>query len=267
MFFRTNGYSFDKSNKPNKNKIVKTVAKTVLIKKIETALCKLLITLRPSLTTSGRAENDESSETRCDTFLAASDPEAIAIEQSATRSAKISLTPSPVIATVCPSSFKLAIITSFCSGVTRPKITYSLVMCLTSSKDIPSREMYLSAPSMPALRAISAADSGLSPVIIRIPTPFSLNHLMFDGASSRMWSCKTMNPITTDSSSFSSGEITCVYWAKTRTLIPSFSYSRHISSISLFLWGINSLAPITIDRPSSSITAENFLAELNGTAE
>ena len=98
----------------------------------------------------------------------------------------MSFTPSPVIATVCPSSFKASIITSFCSGVTRPKIVYSLVTCLTSSNDMPSNEINLSAPSIPARRAISAADSGLSPVIMRIFTPFSLNHLMFAGASSRI---------------------------------------------------------------------------------
>ena len=48
----------------------------------------------------GGVNLSESSNTNCDTCLAASLPSAIAILQSASRSAKISLTPSPVIATL-----------------------------------------------------------------------------------------------------------------------------------------------------------------------
>ena len=56
----------------------------------------------PSATTFGIDAKLEFSNTSCDTFLAASLPEAIATLQSASLSARTSLTPSPVIATVCP---------------------------------------------------------------------------------------------------------------------------------------------------------------------
>ena len=66
----------------------------------------------------------ESSNTTCAVSLAASAPEPIAIEQSASFIAKISFTPSPVIATFKPVSFKAFIICLFCSGLTLPKTTY-----------------------------------------------------------------------------------------------------------------------------------------------
>ena len=53
-------------------------------------------------------------------FLAASLPCAIAIEQSASLRAMTSLTPSPVIAVMCPLRFSAAIMFFFCIGVTRP---------------------------------------------------------------------------------------------------------------------------------------------------
>ena len=75
----------------------------------------------------------ESSNTTCDAFLAASDPEPTEIEQSASFIAKISFTPSPVIATFNPNSFKALIICLFCSGLTLPKILYfSTALCISS---------------------------------------------------------------------------------------------------------------------------------------
>ena len=102
---------------------VNKTANIVLTKKSEHVLCKLLTTRRPSATTSGSAEKLELIETRCATFLAASEPEPIAIEQSATFRAKMSLTPSPVIATTWPASLSDSMIVCFCSGETRPKTT------------------------------------------------------------------------------------------------------------------------------------------------
>ena len=60
----------------------------------------LLITRRPSATTAGMDAKFESISTIFATCRAASLPEAIAIEQSASFSASTSFTPSPVIATV-----------------------------------------------------------------------------------------------------------------------------------------------------------------------
>ncbi len=79
-----------------------TALNVVLTRKSEEALSILLITLLPSLTTLGSAEKSLSSNTSCATLRLASDPLAIAIEQSASLSAMTSLTPSPVIPTVCP---------------------------------------------------------------------------------------------------------------------------------------------------------------------
>ncbi len=63
----------------------------------------------------------QSSSTRLATCRAASLPEAMAMEQSASFSAGMSLTPSPVMATVCPASFSARTISRFSWGVTRPK--------------------------------------------------------------------------------------------------------------------------------------------------
>ena len=60
----------------------------------------LLTTRRPSVTTCVICPKSESNKTTCATWVAASLPEAMAMLQSALFMAKISLTPSPVIATV-----------------------------------------------------------------------------------------------------------------------------------------------------------------------
>ena len=60
----------------------------------------LFTTLRPSYTTSGICAKSESKRTTWAAWAAASLPDAIATLQSASFMASISLTPSPVIATV-----------------------------------------------------------------------------------------------------------------------------------------------------------------------
>ena len=64
----------------------------------------LFTTLLPSITTDGIQAKLESNKTSCDACAAASLPDAIAILQSASFSARTSFTPSPVIATVFPAS-------------------------------------------------------------------------------------------------------------------------------------------------------------------
>ena len=64
----------------------------------------LLMTRRPSFSTPVMASKLESNKTKSAIELAASAPEAIAMLQSLWRNAKTSLTPSPVIATVCPKA-------------------------------------------------------------------------------------------------------------------------------------------------------------------
>ncbi len=81
----------------------------------------MLLTLRrPSEMIDFMWLKSESSSTTCAACIAASLPEAIAIEQSAFFIARISLTPSPVIATVLPAFFSASTIFCFCSGVVRP---------------------------------------------------------------------------------------------------------------------------------------------------
>ena len=64
----------------------------------------LLTTRRPSSTTSGIRAKSDSSSTTCALCAAASLPDAIATLQSASFIARMSFTPSPVMATVCPAS-------------------------------------------------------------------------------------------------------------------------------------------------------------------
>ena len=85
---------------------------------------RLLTTLRPSSTTAGIFPKSDSSSTSCEACTAASLPEAMATEQSDSFIARISLTPSPVMATVCPASFSALTKSFFCSGETRPKTVY-----------------------------------------------------------------------------------------------------------------------------------------------
>ena len=81
----------------------------------------LLMTCRPSATMDGMEAKSESSSTSLEICEAAWLPEAIAMPQSASFSARTSLTPSPVMATVWPAPFRALTSASFCWGVTRPK--------------------------------------------------------------------------------------------------------------------------------------------------
>ena len=97
-----------------------------------------MITRRPSATTLGIEPKLESSNTKWLTLRAASEPLAKAIEQSASFKAKMSFTPSPVIATVFPNSFKVITNNFFCAGETRPNTVYLSAARITSLSDNPS---------------------------------------------------------------------------------------------------------------------------------
>ena len=130
---------------------VSTIANRVFIKKTDDEFCTLFITCLPSLTTFGRDEKFDFKSTSFEMFLATSLPSAMAIEQSASFKAKVSLTPSPVIATTFPLFFKALIIVYFCSGVTLPKTVNLSAICSTSFVESPSSETYLSLFSTPTL--------------------------------------------------------------------------------------------------------------------
>ena len=115
----------------------------------------------------------------------ASLPDATVIEQSDSFIARISLTPSPVMATVCPAFFNALTRMAFCSGVTRPNTLYFVALAASL---IPSRLTYLSAPSTPARFATSETVTGLSPDITLTLTSFFLNQSIVFIASRRILS-------------------------------------------------------------------------------
>ena len=93
----------------------------------------LFMTRLPSATTDGMAAKFDSSSTMCETWLAASEPEAMAMEQSASLSASTSFTPSPVMATVWPAALSARTNLRFWSGVTRPNTVYFSTTAAMSS--------------------------------------------------------------------------------------------------------------------------------------
>ena len=152
----------------------------------------LLMTRRPSNTTFGIEEKLLSIKTIWLTFFAASLPEATLTAQSASFMARMSLTPSPVMATVLPADLMDFTRIAFCSGVTRPNTVYLFATEETSVSLSPSSEMYFSASGTPTLRATSDTVTGLSPEMILTATSFSLNQRMVCAASSRMLSAMEM---------------------------------------------------------------------------
>ena len=117
----------------NTNNTASIVAYIVFTKNNVADLCILFIVLLPSSTILGIDLKSESINTNCDTFLAASLPFTTDILQSAFFNASTSFTPSPVIATVCFSSFSASINSFFCSGVTLPNTVYLTAASLSSS--------------------------------------------------------------------------------------------------------------------------------------
>ena len=75
---------------------------------------------RPSATTLGMLAKSLSTSTSWATLRAASEPAAMATEQSACLRASVSFTPSPVMATTWPCSCSAMTNCFFCSGFTRP---------------------------------------------------------------------------------------------------------------------------------------------------
>ena len=225
----------------------------------------LLITRLPSATIFGIELKLLSIKTRLETFLAASLPDATEIAQSASFSARISFTPSPVIATVFPCDFIERTKIAFCSGETLPKTVYLLATFSTSASFSPSSEMNLSAFAIPARFATSETVTGLSPEITFTLTSFSLNHLMVSTASSRTLSAIEIIAIgfnTAGSLSPTIGEEEC---ASTITRKPIWAYCFTIfSTFAGYGFKTNSGAPIAKVPISSNVTAESFLFDEKG---
>ena len=175
-----------------KQNIDRNIVKKVFIRNNELDFWMLLITLLPSATTLGMLAKLLSSSTKWLTLRVASLPLAIAIEQSASFKAKISLTPSPVMATLCPLFFKALTKIIFCSGLTLPNTVYFSAASTTCCSLNPSKLINFSAFSTPTLRLTSLTVIGLSPLIIFTSTALSLNHCKVTAASSLMWSSITI---------------------------------------------------------------------------
>ena len=145
----------------------------VLTKKREADRSILLMTRRPSMTTEGRAAKSEFKSTNWETWQAASLPAAMAMLQSASLRASTSLTPSPVMATVCPVFLRARTRVRFWSGLTRPKTLAFPAASASASSDRADASTASSAPAIPARLATSETVVGLSPEMTLTVTPCS----------------------------------------------------------------------------------------------
>ena len=129
--------------------------------------------------------------------FAASEPDAIAMPQSASLIASTSFTPSPTMATVMPAACHALMKACFCSGLTRPKTLYFMTACLKAVGSSGSlvASTYFSAPAMPAFLATLETVSGLSPDRTLIATPDFAKYANVSFASSLITSDMMMAAI------------------------------------------------------------------------
>ena len=137
---------------------------TFLARKRLATRSTLLMTRRPSARTAGRWENFPSSRTIWATALVAWAPLFMATPMSASLMARASFTPSPVMATMCPSACRACTRARFCSGLTRPKTVVSRATARSASTSVPrsrASRRRLSGTSSPTLRAMAPTVSGV----------------------------------------------------------------------------------------------------------
>ena len=125
----------------------------------------LPITRRPSPTTYGRVANLLSSNTIWATAREAGLPDPIATPMSASLSARTSLTPSPVIATVWSRACRAWTMARFWSGRTRPKVVYSAIASASASGWSGSSRASIVSPCRPRDAATAPTETALSPEI------------------------------------------------------------------------------------------------------
>ena len=150
-----------------------SVAHTVLVTNRLATRSMLAVTRRPSATTPGNAANLLSSSTSSATALVAGAPEPMAMPMSASLSASTSLTPSPVIATVCPRAWSALTIACFWCGVTRPNTECSSSAAPSAPRSSGRSRASTGSPvcGMPARAATALTVCGLSPEITLSATP------------------------------------------------------------------------------------------------
>ena len=150
-------------------------AYTVLLRNSFATRSMFPITRRPSATTCGRVANRSSSSTICATARVAGEPEPIATPRSASLSASTSLTPSPVMATVCPRDCRAETMARFCCGVTRPNTSAPATFSVNSSPSAGRvRASTASATETPSDRVTAPTEAALSPEITFTATCWSL---------------------------------------------------------------------------------------------
>ncbi len=124
----------------------------------------------------------------------------IAIPISAARNAGASLTPSPVIATICPCFCNCLTMRCLCSGDTRAQIFVWFTRLYNSSSDIFSISIPLitvasTVSTIPNSKAIALAVFSWSPVIITTSTFAFFNVLTDSFTSSRAGSIIPATPV------------------------------------------------------------------------
>jgi len=163
--------------------IASSAAYVVLVRNRLETRSMFAITRRPCATTSGRVAKRLSRRTSRATALVAPAADPIAMPRSASLSARASFTPSPVIATVCPSRWRALTMDRFCSGVTRPKAESSRNAAARASSDSSSAPegrsrastpRTVASPSSRTTRAIAPTVRALSPEMTLTRTPCSL---------------------------------------------------------------------------------------------
>ncbi len=115
-----------------------TAAQAFLVTNSRATRSMLAITRRPSATTLGRVENRLSSSTSSDTDFAAGVPAPMAMPRSASFRARVSFTPSPVMATTSPWPCSACSSARLASGVTRPKTALSSAALASSAGSVGS---------------------------------------------------------------------------------------------------------------------------------
>ena len=212
------------------------------------------------------------------------------------------MTPSPVIATVCPLRWSASIICLFWAGVTRPNTLFaSITSSRCSGSSGSERASKPSVISRPTLRAMAATVRGSSPEMIFNPTPSARKKLRVSRASERGCSRKVRSATgRSDTGSCSSFPSPCGLSPRARTSVrrpvSAKSPARRKTSCRLGSSGWRGTAPPGVEtggggcgavsspwirtisgaprihvcaaRPRpSKLTPLHFRAEENGTAE
>ena len=221
----------------------------------------LWTTRRPSNRTSFKTAKSESNNTSWAVWRAASLPCPTEMLQSASFNANKSLTPSPVIATVCFWRWNAWISCFFCCGVTLPKTVYCAAAASISESATVRISTQRSPWKTPACCAIAEAVIGLSPEISFTETPSCWNAAIVFAALARSGSVRMISASSCISGSGCSFWTACWVIPAKRTRFPfccaSRTFSGNLSEQSF------SGAPMTSVPTPENVIALHFRSEEN----